>query len=227
MPSIKTFITTASNEGPSTMSTMVVVLILSMVASAQGQYCAFEVTVRLPDGRPAASVTVSGLDQPGRVFATSMTNDQGVVRICDIPTGLIDIHVGGNLAGAVSVMRLKPFWMETRKVLVTYENRPETAFFLPGGCLLTLRAHDEKGAPIAGVLLEDSNERPKLREQTRTTDSYGRMFRFIDYGEALTGELVKAGYVSKRVTHQCQRGVDAEREQIVVLQRRSDNVHEQ
>ncbi len=89
------------------------ILLALPVRSAQPPeiYCAFEVVVKSPTGVPVVGAGVAGLDQNGVKFGTALTDAQGVVRFCDAPSGLIEINVGGNLCGAVSVRYLSAYWL--------------------------------------------------------------------------------------------------------------------
>src|SRR6185312_5904869 len=105
--------------------------------------------VKSPAGTPVAGIGVA-LTHDGRVYGTAITDARGIAQICDAPKGLVDIEVGGHLCGAVSVRYLKPYWMETRRVSVTYENCSGDDFFPYGGCLFTIRVYDRKTYPSGG-----------------------------------------------------------------------------
>lgn len=189
-----------------------------MAAQSEGDVCYFEVAVTSAKGAPVIGASVSGVhQQSGRTFNQTFTDKQGVARICDAPEGLVDILVGGNLCGAVAVRYLKPYWMRTRRISVSYENCSGDEWVLPGGCLLTLRIEDQKGTPLSGVLFDSEDKRSKLREQTQLSDQFGRIFRFVNYGESLSGRLVKQGFDSRSVTDQCKSGKNPEREQRIIM----------
>jgi hypothetical protein len=187
------------------------------VALAQDQvaYCAFEVTVRSPRGEAIAGAAVSELGMDGKMIGSGITDGQGVVKLCDAPVGLVDIQVGGNRCGAVKVSYLKAYWLQTRRLPITYENCSGEEWAVPGGCLFTIRLRDQQNSPIAGVLFDDPNERPA--PQTKASDTFGRIFRFIKFGETMSGRLHKNGYLPQDVSQKCQRGGTPERESIVVL----------
>ncbi len=199
------------------------VLVLAPLTSAaqdQSNYCAFEIAVSSPAGSPIAGVGVSLQRRGGQVYSTTTTSERGIASICDAPDGLVDIEVGGHLCGAVAVRYLKQYWMKTRRVSITYENCSGEEWVPLGGCLRTIRVVDEHGALLKGVLFDQPDKRSRSREQTWVSDQFGRIFRFVNYGETLTGSLEKAGYVSKSVTDECNRAEPSEKELLITLNRR-------
>jgi hypothetical protein len=177
-----------------------------LYAQDQATYCAFEVSVRSPDGAPVAGIEVSERQSGAAVYSSATTNEHGTAMICDAPQGLVDLHVGGELCGAVTVGRLQPYWMVTRRVDITYKNCQGDDFFVPGGCLLTVRVRDQVGSPLEGVGVGESGEAQKKRQQTQISDRFGRIFRFLEYGEVASIELQKPGYVRQSITAGCQSG---------------------
>jgi len=193
---------------------------LLSAAQDEPEYCAFQIHVRSPTGAPVKGVSVALLKRSGETFGTAVTDEGGVAKICDAPGGLVDVEVGGQLCGAIAVRHLKAFWMKTRRVFITYENCSGEEFVPMGGCLLTIRTLNESGLPIRGVLFDSPDKGPALRPQTSVSDRFGRIFRFIRYGEILTGHVEKPGYATSSVTDECKSGQAPEREQVVVLTRK-------
>ncbi len=204
---------------PSWILALVLVFPLSLSGQGQPGYCAFRISVRSPTGTPVKGIGVALTKSSGQIFSTTVTDQRGVASFCDAPEGLVDIEVGGHLCGAVAVRYLKAFWMKTRAISVTYENCSGEGFVPIGGCLLTIRTLDKEGAPLSGVTFSGSDIPPALREQTRISDRFGRIFRFINYGGTMTGRLEKPGYVPMSVTDECKSGERPERERIVILYR--------
>jgi hypothetical protein len=188
-----------------------------LLAQSQVSYCAFEVTVRSPEGDPVSGAPVAALAQDGKTIGLASTDKQGVARVCDAPAELTDIRVGGRLCGAVTLHYMTPYWLETRHVVVTYKNCNGEEFAPMGGCSLTIRLRDQEGHPLEGVLFDDPNERAKKRAQTRLSDWFGRIFRFTDYGDTLSGRFLKDGYVPQNFTEQCGSGDPKRAERTVVL----------
>jgi len=184
-------------------------------AEDQAAYCAFEVTVRSPRGEAIAGATVSELAMGGKIIGSSVTDRQGIARICDAPKGLVDIQVGDNRCGAVTVAYLKAYWLQTRRVSITYENCSGEEWAVAGGCLLTIRVKDQRNAPIPSVFFEDRNERPG--PQTKLSDDSGRVFRFIKFGETMSGRLLKDRYLPQEISQACRPGDPPERESTIVL----------
>jgi hypothetical protein len=187
-------------------------------AQADKGYCAFEVAVRSPGGAAIPSLVVSAL-QNGRSFATAQTNAEGIVRICDVPPGQIDVEVGGHTCGAVSVRFLNPDWMKTRRVAVTFERCSEGEFYFPGGCFIIYRVQDVTGQPIFGAVFDLNGSDSARFDQTRIADAYGRIFRFIKTGEEMDVRVEKSGYASREITNQCKPGDPAKQERIITLDR--------
>jgi hypothetical protein len=183
-----------------------VVSTLPLWAQEQGSLCAFEVTVKSPAGVPVVGIEVSEFETGGRVYSSGTTNRQGVARICDAPQGLIDLHIGGQLCGAVTVGYLSAYWMVTRKIDMIYKNCQGDDFLPPGGCQLTIRVRDQTGSPLAGVVINDPKERPMKRAQTTVSDEFGRIFRFLDYGDNVNVQLQREGYLSQTLTFACRTG---------------------
>jgi len=180
-------------------------------------YCAFEVAVKSPAGTPVAGIGVA-LTQDEKIYDTAITDARGIAQICDAPKGLVDIEAGGHLCGAVSVRYLKSYWMETRRVSVTYENCSGDDFFPYGGCLFTIRVYDEKHTPLAGVIFQGSSkDAHTLRPQTSISDRFGRIFRFVAYRQALNGRFEKADYSPKSIVEECKPGGQVERDRVIIL----------
>ena len=179
-------------------------------------YCAFEIVVHSPDGGPVVGTEVMEFGPGGDAIASALTDQQGVARLCDARVGLVDIEVGGRRCGAVGVRYLRPWWLKTRRVSVTYRSCAGEEWAVAGGCLLTIRVKDQYNLPVVGVLFESPNERP--RPQTRISDKFGRIFRFIEYGETTIGWLLKDGYSRQIVNQSCRSKEDTnERELTVIL----------
>jgi hypothetical protein len=191
------------------------------VAQVEKSYCAFEVAVRSPGGEAIPSLAVSAL-QNGRSFATTQTNAEGVVRICDVPPGQIEVEVGGHACGAVLVRFLSPDWMKTRRVVVTFERCSQGEFYFPGGCFLIFRVQDVAGRPISGAVFGLQGNDSVRFDQTRIADAYGRVFRFIKTGEGMEGRVEKTGYVSREISDQCKLGDPVKRERVITLDRLQD-----
>ncbi|QOY91463.1 hypothetical protein [Paludibaculum fermentans] len=183
----------------------------------QREYCAFEVIVRSSTGNPAAATSVSLFDDSGKPLMSALTNEQGLARICDAPSGLVRLTVGGVLCGTVSVGQLKRYWMQTRRINITYDNCSGDGWVPLGGCMLTIRVKAKDGSALIGAKFLDPHEGLKSREQTIVSDSRGRIFRFMEFGETMTGSVESDGYESQSVTNVCKRGDPRDSDLIVVL----------
>jgi hypothetical protein len=197
-------------------------LAISVSSPAQHpeEYCAFEVVVKLPTGVPVAQVPVSGLDERGEIFGSADTDTNGVARICDSPSGLVSIRVGGSRCGAVTVNYLTAVWLRTRSVHVTYKYCGGEDHVPPSRCTLTLRVHRSDGTALTGVQLVDASSSPAKLAQKDVSDRYGRIFRTIEFGRSLTGMLVKDRFVSRAIVEQCKPGEPYRHERIIELEER-------
>jgi hypothetical protein len=193
---------------------------LPATGQSQAEYCAFEVAVKSPDGKPVVG-TGAVLTRDGRIVGTAITSDAGIARICDAPFGaLLDIEVG-KFCGAVAVRHLSAYWMKTRRVNVTYSNCQGEEFVALGGCEFAIRAHDERDEPLSGVVFDELQSQAAQGEQpARVSDRFGRIFRFLWYGSSFTARLEKPGYAPKVVVGDCQVGGDPVREVTLVLSKR-------
>jgi len=184
-------------------------------AALQEEYCAFEVHVTSPSGKPVSRVTVSELLHNGSVFDTAITDDHGVTRLCNAPTDLIDIHVGGNLCGSVTVGNLRRYWMTTRRIPIIYSSCAGDDWLIPNSCQLTIRTIDEKGLPISGVqAIAEIKDRTPSNE---FSDKFGRVFLLIPFGETTTVVLSKPRFVTERVVEACKRGEGYDKDRNVVI----------
>jgi hypothetical protein len=63
----------------------VAMLILSSPLPGQSSFCAFEVNVRFPNGRPVARITVAAVEDGKQELSEAVPDKNGVARICDAP----------------------------------------------------------------------------------------------------------------------------------------------
>ena len=183
-----------------------------------GSYCAFEITVRSPDGSPVGLVPVFAA-QRGSQFARTSTDAAGIARICDVPGEQIDIEVGPpRHCGTVHVRDLIPDWLETFHVLVTYRTCGRPEFIPPTGCLITLRVKDSQSRPVLGAVLDAPSASPSVFRQTQVSDEYGRIFRYVKEGETVDARLTKEGYVPVDFTYACKSTFPERQEHEVVIE---------
>src|SRR5258708_27031060 len=77
------------------------------IGVASPVYCAYEVKVSTPLGRPISNLPVAMMTRSKELFFETRTDETGVARICDAPLEFIDLIVGMDICGAVHVNRLK------------------------------------------------------------------------------------------------------------------------
>ncbi|HSR07933.1 MAG TPA: hypothetical protein VLM42_12335 [Bryobacteraceae bacterium] len=166
-----------------------------------------------PSNRPAAKVPV-GIARQRDTYAQTFTDANGVARICDAPIDPVDVFIGHDACGLVVIKGVKPLWIETKKLFVTYASSTCGDFTtFPKNCHTILRIKDQSGHPIAGAHIGDKE--PTL------SDSLGRIFRTIEEQQTLEGNVTKSGYLPTPISQKCSlRELDADRELVVVLRKR-------
>jgi hypothetical protein len=97
-----------------------VVSAASLLAAGQ-PYCAFEVKVSSASGAARGGVPVAEVRNRQNMFADSMTNANGVARICNAPLETVDIAAGFDVCGLVMIRNLHPKWPKTIKLFVMFE----------------------------------------------------------------------------------------------------------
>lgn len=191
---------------------------LAGIGFQEHEYCAFEVIIKTSRGEAVRHARVVLYDDTGSAFASAVVNEKGVARICDAPPGLLRLSVGGTLCGTASVGQIKRYWMQTRKVTITFDNCSGEGWAPLGGCMLTLRIRGTEDTPLAEARLRNLVERLKSREQTDVSDQWGRIFQFLKFGDVLVATIEKDGYWAKSVHAECKRGEPFDRDMTVVLE---------
>ena len=179
-----------------------------LTAAEGATYCAYEVRVNEPSGKPFAGVPIL-LVHNGAQIAETRTDATGKARICDAPLDAVSIAVGFDICGSVVVRDLVPLWLRTRQVFVTYVRSTCGEFVsFPADCHLLVRVVDDKGRFLPGARLG-----PKTLEigsGADVSDEFGRMFRYLKEHEKLDGVVTKEGYGSSPLSTKCSIGADTE-----------------
>ena len=68
--------------------------------------------------------------------------------------------------------------------------------------------------------MDNLSERQTGREQTRLSDQFGRIFRFLDYGDKATIQLQKEGYLPQTLACGCRPGEPFALDRIVTLEKK-------
>lgn len=186
--------------------------------AANDPYCAFEVKVLSPSKEPAAKVPVGIARQRG-TFAETVTDADGIARICDAPIYPVDVFVGYDACGLVVIKGVKPLWLETRKLVATYAHSSCGEFnSFAKNCHILFRVKDEAGRSVAGARFEGKASGDP-REPV-LSDSFGRLFRAVEENQTLEGQITMAGYNPTSVSQSCLRRELGDRELVVVLRKR-------
>ena len=188
------------------------------ITSAEGtDYCAFQVNVTNPSGEPFAGVNVL-MVYKGTTFAQTQTDAKGTARLCDAPLFGVDIVVGEDFCGSVLVRQIKPPWLETRQLYVTYVKDSCGHFAFPPDCRVLLRVRDSGGRPIAEARFEGTPS--PSGKYTDVSDEFGRLFRYTKEPGKLEGLVTKAGYVPAMVSRLCGPGPDHDDGELDVILRK-------
>ena len=188
--------------------------VLGVPVGAGATYCAFEVKVNRPDGNPVVGVSVSVVYKHTK-FAVAKTDGRGAVNLCDAPLLGVDFVVGEEICGSVMVRQIKPLWLETRKVYVTYVDDSCHDFVSPPDCRILLRVRDANGRPIVGARF--AGKPPPSAMDTERSDEFGRLFRHLSESGRLEGLVTRSGYLPASVSQACSPGVDRDVEVNIVL----------
>lgn len=178
---------------------------------------AFEVVVSTSTGIPVRSVFVEELDGEGRTLASTRTNEQGVGWLDDAPPGQVSIRVGRRLCGAVTVSYLTAYWLQTRRIAITYDNCSGEEWVVSNGCKLTLRMHTKEGTPISGVEFRTLDRSAVFPTGNGRSDDLGRIYVFLNWGKSIRGCLVRAGYQREKVDLDCPRGETPRRDMRILI----------
>jgi hypothetical protein len=183
---------------------------------ADKAYCAFEIRVVKPSGDPASKVAV-GIVEGGRALTETLTDARGRARICDAPLSPVDVFVGFASCGLVIAKQIRPLWLRTRRVLITYDGSYCEEFGpFPTRCHILLRINDDSGRPLAGARFTEAT--PRNDQASALSDTFGRLFRVVEGEGMLEGSVTKEGYASASVSQRCLlREDEVDREVKVVL----------
>jgi hypothetical protein len=183
---------------------------------AETNYCAFEVKVTRPSGKPVAKVPVY-LMRDQRIIANAATDEIGIARICDAPLTTLNIGVGSDVCGSVLIRAVKATWPEVQRIFVTYNQVPCHHFTFEDRCQVLLRIQDQEGTAIVGARFDGKPSAPSGLDMS---DSYGRLFRHVKEGERLEGIVRKEGYEAGHVSEQCLQQGEHDIELKVLMQKR-------
>jgi hypothetical protein len=185
----------------------------AIILAADTTYCAFEIRVIKPSGDPASKVAV-GIVEGGRAtaFTETLTDARGRARFCDAPLSPVDVFVGFASCGLVIAKQIRPLWLRTRRVLITYDGSYCEEFGpFPTQCHILLRINDDSGRSIAGARFTEAT--PRNDQASAPSDPFGRLFRVVEGEGVLEGSVTKEGYASAPVSKRCllrEDGVDRE-----------------
>jgi hypothetical protein len=170
------------------------------LAAEDDKYCAFEVVVRTPTGAAASNVPVAVIQKHATMFSEAATDKHGMARLCDAPLEVVDIVVGFDICGSVQVNNLQPTWPESRRVYVTLVDAPCDHFTFPTTCRVLLRIRDEAGAAVSGARFFGETS---AGSGQAVSDVLGRLYRAVETGAKLKGDVSKEGYEPAHISVEC------------------------
>ena len=209
---------TALNSGRRIISVAIMLLAAGVgdQLHAEKEYCSLTVRVMGPEGQPlVASVTVRNHAGNRR---TDRTSESGMAEFCDLGIKPVDVIVGGDGCGEVTIRDVELVWGKTIVLPVTYspcwlrgDGPPMTA------CLILLRFSDKQGLPISDVTI-----RTRSGDYPGVSDRYGRILTLTGFGTTLEGTASGAGFQNKTFAILCSRS-EAVIEREVVLEAKKQN----
>ncbi len=152
-------------------------------------YCAFEVKVTTAAGTPRPNVPVFLIREHKTTFSDATTDESGLARLCDAPLEAVDVVVGFDVCGLVTVRNLHSLWPDTKRINVIFEEHPCEHFALAEYCQVLLRVQDTEGRAVAGVRF--SGDLDNKGSGSDVSDNLGRIFRLVKRHGKLEG-VVKA-----------------------------------
>ena len=184
------------------------------------RYCPLRIEVESRDGTPSKRLLVSASrSENGTKLADAWTDENGVVRFCDVPlSSYLEIHVGQGSC-AVTISRVHALWLRTRVISVLYDPCPPEEMGFTPFCQVLYRVVDSHDMPLAGVRLVLS-EAGSNGETLATSDEYGRIFQSFRWHDSAprTGLFQRSGFLPTPVTLAC----GSSREQIIRLRLRGN-----
>ena len=192
-------------------------LVCAPIATAGTNYCAFEIKVTEPSGTPAAKVPVAIIYKDTQI-AEARTDESGTAWLCDAPLDAVNIAVGFDICGSVLLKKIRPLWLRTRQVSITYARSSCEEFIFAKSCHLLLRAEDDRGRPVAGARFEAAGS--WTASELGLSDSFGRFFLSLKGAEEVRGLVTKRDYEPASVSQTCDPRDDPEMEVRIVLRKR-------
>ncbi len=175
-------------------------------SAAESTYCAFEVKVTSASGTPRAKVPVQLVRGHTTSLLETSTGANGIARLCDSPLEAVDIAVGSDVCGLVTVRNLHSMWPQTKQVFVTFEEYPCDHFALSEYVQVLLRIQDQAGRPVAGARFEGGT--PMTGSGSEVSDDLGRLFRLVKRQERLRGVIQGASGERAPVSVLCSDDVE-------------------
>ena len=169
-------------------------------AKAAAGYCAFEVAVKAPFGKPLSGVPVT-LVKGNQSVVEVTTSPAGLARICDSPVEVVSVIIGSDICGSVVVRNVTSRWPKTERIDVIYAERPCDHLGIVQQCQLLLRIIDTNGRPVAGAVFVGSHG---SREGSKSSDDRGRLFKILTRGSRLEGVVVRGKLETIPIAVDCQ-----------------------
>jgi hypothetical protein len=161
------------------------------VRAAETEYCAFEVNVTTSSGTPRPKVPVLLTREHKSMLSEAVSDANGRARLCDAPLEAVDISVGFDVCGLVTILNLHSMWPDTKRIFVTFEDNPCNHFVAAEYCQVLLRVQDDHGRAVVGARFSG---KPFRRESgSDVTDHLGRLYHLVKRGDRFEGSVRGAG----------------------------------
>jgi hypothetical protein len=140
----------------------------------------------------------------GVAVSESISDDNGIARLCDAPLGLLSISVGTNRCGSMSINFLQRPAAEPHKLKVIFNNCAGIEWSQVGLCRWLIRLNTPEGQPIVGAVFQGKDDKQKPRSVR--SDNWGRLSLVAGRGESLSGTVGKSGYLPETLSLSCSPG---------------------
>ena len=172
--------------------------------AAEAPYCAFEIAVKSPNGTPLARVPVIMITDHRETFSEEPTDARGVARLCDSPITPIDIVVGFDICGSVTIRNVQATWPTTVRLSVIYAEMRCDHFALSPQCRVLIRLSDEDGRPLAGAHFDGHVDGHPLS----ASDALGRIFGSVRRRTKIQGTLRMDAHQPASVSEICTDDIE-------------------
>jgi hypothetical protein len=139
-------------------------------------------------------------------FSETNTDAKGLARLCDAPLEAVDIVVGFDVCGLVTVRDLHSKWPETKRIYVTFEENSCDHFALSEFVQVLMRVQDNQGRPVA--VARFSTQSLDKGSGSDVSDRLGRIFRLARRNSKLEGVVQEVAGGQARIAVLCSDDIE-------------------